>query len=272
MIATLHIQTALRNHKTYLKSVYQTTPFKIANITEDKNLSTLHLMVMSSSPGILDEDLYNIDVHVSEGCSVVLHTQSFQRLFKMEKGAAQNTRIQVSNNASFCYIPHPTVPHEASDFTATNLVYLNGNSQLIWAEVLTCGRKLSGEVFKFSRFVSLTKIYHNDRLVVKEHLRMQPSVVDVHALGQLEGYTHQASFIYINTNKSAALCTQAAQVFLQECKDIEFGISALPIPGFIVRILGFKGDQLYTILQQLGNVIASSTTPTLTTPTTHYAG
>ncbi len=56
MIATVKIDTYLRNEITHLKSAYHTTPFKVAEIREDKNSAVLELMLMSSSPGILDGD------------------------------------------------------------------------------------------------------------------------------------------------------------------------------------------------------------------------
>ena len=56
MIATVKIDTYLRNEITHLKSAYHTTPFKVAEIREDKNSPVLELMLMSSSPGILDGD------------------------------------------------------------------------------------------------------------------------------------------------------------------------------------------------------------------------
>ena len=47
----------------------------------------------------------------------------------------------------FVLLPHPSVPHEAIDFTSRNKIYLSDNCSLIFGEVLTCGRKLNGEVF-----------------------------------------------------------------------------------------------------------------------------
>ena len=41
-------------------------------------------MLMSSSPGILDEDKYLMKIEVAEGCALKLHTQSYQRLFTMK--------------------------------------------------------------------------------------------------------------------------------------------------------------------------------------------
>ena len=60
MKARLHIQTAVRNGITCLKQSFYTPPFKVANITEDKQAGPLHLMLMCSSPGILDGDDYQL--------------------------------------------------------------------------------------------------------------------------------------------------------------------------------------------------------------------
>ena len=57
----------------------------MANITEDKTGATLQLMLMSSSPGILDGDEYKIKIELEENCSLQLHTQSYQRLFNMKQ-------------------------------------------------------------------------------------------------------------------------------------------------------------------------------------------
>ncbi|MEI9933708.1 MAG: urease accessory protein UreD [Ferruginibacter sp.] len=120
MIASLHIETALRDGITYLQKSYCTTPFKVANITEDKKDKTLRLMLMSSSPGILDGDEYHQKIEVAEGCVLELQTQSYQRLFNMKKGARQHLEVHQSKGSSFLFLPYPSVPHEASSFSAIN--------------------------------------------------------------------------------------------------------------------------------------------------------
>lgn len=101
--ALLHIQTGFKNNKTYLKKAYYTTPFKLANITEDKNQPVLQLMLRSSSPGILDEDNYNLKVELDENCSLRLQTQSYQRLFEMKKGASQNVEVFLDKMLHFVF-------------------------------------------------------------------------------------------------------------------------------------------------------------------------
>src|SRR6187431_1258623 len=105
MIATLHIQTAVRGNTTVLKNSYCSTPFKVANITEDKTSNPLHLMLMSSSPGILDGDQYQLKIEVEQDCALQLHTQSYQRLFNMKQSAVQSLAVYLAPNASFFFLP-----------------------------------------------------------------------------------------------------------------------------------------------------------------------
>ncbi|MCW3108704.1 MAG: urease accessory protein UreD [Segetibacter sp.] len=257
MNAFLHIQTALRNNKTFLKKAYHTTPFKIANITENKNDHGLKLMLMSSSPGILDGDEYQLKIELEEGCSLELQTQSYQRLFNMKKGASQNVEVHMGAGSSFCYLPHPSVPHKAADFVATNKIYLSGGCKLIWGEVLTCGRKLSGEAFQFTGYQNRTEIFLNERLVVKENLLIKPHIVNVNAIGQFEGYSHQASFIYIDEAADINELIPEIIEMLSVHENICFGVSALPVNGIVVRLLGYKGEQLYNCLQLIARLLTA---------------
>lgn len=254
MNAQLHIHTAERNGRTYLKQNYCTPPFKVANITEDKQAGPLHLMLMCSSPGILDGDDYQLKFNIEENAHLHLHTQSYQRLFNMKQGARQKQEFYLQKNASLIYIPHPAVPHKQSIFTTCNKIYLEGNNKLIWGELLTCGRKLNGEQFDFIKYHSITDIYLQGRLVIKENWLVQPGTTNLQALGQWEGYTHQASLIILNNQENIAAYYDAINQFLLQQQEITFGISTLPHGGLIVRILGYKAEQLFNSLNHIAKL------------------
>ena len=251
MIAQVNIQTVCRDGTSYLKESYFTPPFRITNITEDKQAGPLDLMLMNSSPGILDEDQYEISIHIGEGSTLRLHTQSYQRLFNMKKGAAQTMEVRIEKEASFTYLPHPSVPHDHADFTASNKIYLAENSQLTWGEVLTCGRKLNGEVFKFSRYHNITEIYKQDKLIIKENLLMQPALIDPSKLGQLEGFTHQGSLIFINDKCILTDKLDELHEYLVTQEQIMFGVTSTAGKGILVRILGNGAERLHQLLQQV---------------------
>ncbi len=251
MNAQLHIQVANRNGCSYLKKSFFTTPFKVMNITEDKTGKQLHLMLMSSSPGILDGDEYDIKIEVEQNCSLQLHTQAYQRLFNMKYGASQQMNAHLGDGASFSYLQHPSVPHDQSIFTSRNNFYLGNNCQLIFGEILTCGRKLNGELFLFSKYHSISNIYINHKLVIKENLLMQPSLINVYAMGQLEGFTHQASMIYLDEGPDMKNIHQQLLDLLSVEKNMEAGISVAPVNGLIIRLLASGAEQLYDCLQRM---------------------
>ena len=176
----------------------------------------------------------------------------------MKLGATQSLEVRMENGASFIYLPHPSVPHKASDFVAKNKIFLSTGCSLIWGEVLTCGRKLSGEEFTFTRYHSVTEIYLKGRLVVKENLLVKPLAIDVAAIGQLEGYTHQGSLIYINETAQVNNLVANLNALLSTYTGIEFGVSALPINGIIVRLLGYKGEQLHNIQKKVAEYISTT--------------
>ena len=256
LTSKLHIETALQNERTVLTKSFCTAPFKIANITEDKKQSRLQIMLMSSSPGILDDDEINLQIHVGERCCLELQTQSYQRLFQMNNGARQFLNVDLKEGASFVYIPHPIVPHRNSVFVSESKIVLEQTSSLIWGEVMSCGRRLNGEIFEFSSYQSITEIFFSKKLVVKENILMRPGETDLNSIGQLENYTHQASLIFINKSEDINSKIEVIISLLQEQENIQFGVSRLPVNGMIVRLLGFRAEQLFDLLKNISSVLS----------------
>jgi urease accessory protein len=259
MKAELHIQTARRDTQTYLKKAFFTPPFKVANITEDKRAHQLKLMLMSSSPGVLDGDDYQLHIDLDEGCALELQTQSYQRLFTMKQGASQRMHVQMEKGSSFCFLPHPSVPHEQSSFSATNQVYMADGCCLIWGEVLTCGRKLNGEVFQFLKYHTITQVFINKKIVVKENVLITPATMNLTAIGQLEGFTHQASLIYLNEKEPVHELSKTITDYLAQQTNILFGVSLAPANGLVVRLLGQHGEQLHTCLKTIASQLPQPT-------------
>jgi urease accessory protein len=175
----------------------------------------------------------------------------------MKTGAKQNMEVYMANHSSLTYLPHPVVPHKSSSFSTHNRIFLSAGCELVWGEVLTCGRQLNGETFSFARYHNKTEIFLQGRLAVKENLCLEPVTMNVNAIGQMEGYTHQASFIYINEKASVQNLYTEISEYLNHEQEVCAGVSILPVNGLIVRLLGYKGEQLHNCLQQLPLLIHS---------------
>lgn len=248
MTASLYLETGLRNGITFLKRCYYTPPLKIADVTEGSKTATLAVMLMSASPGILDGDRYDMHFHIAAGTSIKMYTQGYQRLFTMKGKAAQVTNVHLESGARLHFMPHPVVPHKGADFSATCNIYLAGNCVLCWGEVLACGRKANGEVFQYTRYHNVTSIYHYHRLVMKENLLLQPGSMPVDAIGYLEGYTHMANLVYLDESVQVKEVIALVVKWLALQPGIVYGVSAAPVNGITVRLLGDKAEQLYECL------------------------
>ncbi len=84
---------------------------------------------------------------------------------------------------------------------------------------------------------------------------MQPSLINPNLMGQMEGFTHQASFIYLNENLNADELCDAIADFLADKEAINFGVSATPSNGIIVRLLGYKAEQLHECLKDIHSLL-----------------
>ena len=266
-MGNLYIKTGFKEGKSYLMDSYVSVPFRITNIGQIKEDGCLYMMLGSSSPGLLDTDNHEIDINVEENSRFQLQTQSYQRLYNMKKGSSQITKVKLAPNSAFCYVPHPIVPQENSIFRNHTIIYLEKNCELILSEIITCGRKNSefispdreifGEIFKFTYFQNVTEICFNDLLILKDKIILEPQVVPVDTVIQLEGYTHQATFIYLNTGNSSVAYELIAEILkiMEYEENISFGVSEMAANGFVLRVLGNGGEQLFNCFQQIQNFL-----------------
>ena len=93
------------------------------------------------------------------------------------------------------------------------------------------------------------EIFLNSKLIIKENLLMKPNHIKVNAIGQLEGYTHQASLIFLDEKAEVKLLKESIAVFLTEQTSITYGITEAPKNGLIIRLLGQKAEQLHNCLK-----------------------
>lgn len=250
MTSELDIRAALRGTHTYLQHSYFTKPFKVADISGSRS-GDLHLTMMTASPGILDGDEYNISVHLAPGACMHLYTQAYQRIFQMEVGARQRWHVKMEKGSSLYYLPHPTVPHERSVFDSASRIELEADCRLLWGEIITCGRKLSGEIFRCDHFKNVLEIWSKGRLLFKDVTILEPTVISPGATGQWEGYTHQASLLWYDAQQDMEAMSALIYDCLSSEGNITAGVSRTAAGALLVRVLGKGGEQLYALFKKI---------------------
>lgn len=252
MVCSLDIKIEQRDGVSFLKDAYVTQPFRIVPVGQYRRDKAAYLMIMSSSPGLLDGDDHRLEVRVAEKAKLQLQTQAYQRLFHMKNKSTQTMAITLEKDSAFAYVPHPVVPQNSSTFISHNIVKMAENCHFLLSDIVTCGRKMSGEQFEYNHFQNLTEVFVNDEMVLKDNVLLQPELMPIQGLGILEGFTHQGTLIYYNTANLAV--EEFIAHFHTQYKDIDnivFGISKTEQNGFVVRVLGYGAEQLYNIFQEI---------------------
>ena len=81
-----------------------------------------------------------------------------------------------------------------------------------------------------------------------------PAKMNLTALSQMEGFSHQGSLVYINLQKTSAEIKQIAQRLQQQetDKSLLLGISQLNEGGLIVRVIGHRAEQIQKLFEEIG--------------------
>ncbi|WP_411810804.1 urease accessory protein UreD [Chryseobacterium scophthalmum] len=258
MDSHLNIIAGFKSEKSYIKDLYVSLPFRCVSVGQRKDDNKLYQMIMSSSPGILDGDHYHLDISLEKGASMQLQSQSYQRLFNMKDEALQEINIVMEDETSFAYVPHPVVPHEDSNFKSKAKINVGKNSQIIISEIITCGRKHYGEIFKLKRFQNLMEIYHDKKLIIKDNVLIQPDLIPINTIGNLEQYTHQGTLIFYSTKENVEKdhLIQTIIDHSEQFKDeMEIGVSAMEENGFVVRALGHGGEVMFNFFLYVQEIL-----------------
>lgn len=240
--------------KTQLAESFVTAPFKLMVLPNAS--SCLHLMQMSSSPGLLAGDCWKTQLHLQENTEVQLMTQAFTRVQSMNEGqwAEQETEFILEKNSRLVYLPHPLVLHKESAFKQKCAIDMKEGSQLIWGEIMAAGRVLNQEKFAFRQFTSFLQITVNGLPFVRDRIHWQPQQHELSVLGQMESFTYQGTFVYLNLCQTAidikALVEKLQQQY-RDSSDVFLGFSLLDSPGFSARVLANRADSIERVFQHL---------------------
>lgn len=84
------------------------------------------------------------------------------------------------------------------------------------------------------------------------------SYIDPSSIGQLEGFTHQASLIILDEHADCMQLKNLAFDYLSQQDAISFGVSVAPVNGIITRMHGNKAEQLFKLIKSLSQVLMAS--------------
>ena len=265
--------------KTFIKDSFFTSPFKIMKpfAQDDGGIA---VFLQSASPGILEGDVQLHRIKVEQGASLEIRSQSFEKIFKMDKGKSAERKIfaELMENSSLIYRPLPCIPFSKSNFSSTTEISLSKNSRMIYEDCICAGRCASGEIFDFTLYKNLIKIFREKKLVFYDNLFLEGSdgkdnpVLKERLLEKtmFAGFTHCGSMLIFGYSdkvdikkirstlslKEKLLYTEentnsgndGKQSLLLEASENDYG-------DFIIRCLSFSAEKIQKVFEQVRNIL-----------------
>lgn len=204
-----------------------------------------YMYIMSPSGGILQGDMYRIEIELEKGAQAHFTTQGATRVYRMEKGfAGQSVSISAGEGAYVEYMPDQIIPYAGSRFYQKTSLRTHSEATVVYSEVITPGRTAMGESFQYDVcYLRVDARDHRGLLRFSDTAVLEPKKRDVKEFGVLDKDVAGTVYVMCPARFVRKLAGQANSSLGK--LGILGGASVLPREaGISVRMLGDSAGEL----------------------------
>ena len=202
-------------------------------------------------------DRYGIEVDVEEDASLLLTTQSATKVYRTPGTCVtQRVAFRVSAGGVLEYVPNQLILYRDADFRQAVRVDLDPTASVFLTDVVTPGWSPDGAQFRYRQARLRTEVRVAGRLALVDNLRIAPGedIEVMRAPAFLGGRTHFATAICFDPEVDEALVREVRDA-VRAVGGIEASVSACDEPGFVVRAVGDRTEELMRAVHAAGNVV-----------------
>ena len=211
--------------------------------------------------GYVGGDAYRIEVDVEEGASVLLTDQSATKVYRTPGTCVtQRVALRASAGGVLEYVPNQLILYRDADFRQAVRVDLDPTASVFLTDVVTPGWSPDGAQFRYRQARLRTEVRVAGRLALVDNLRIAPGedIEMMRAPAFLGGRTHFATAICFDPEVDEALVREVRDA-VRAVGGIEASVSACDEPGFVVRAVGDRTEELMRAVHAAGNVVRRRT-------------
>lgn len=241
----LYLEFEKKDEGTVLKDVYKSPPFMVMHTFRDRDFAKV--MIMSSSPGILEGDRQAEEFYAKKDSKVLICSQSYEKVYQMPDGghATRDVKIMGDAGSDFIFKLLPMILYKNSDFRETLSIDLKDDARLIFSNCFVAGRVGRGECFEFKSYKTSLDVKLDGKLIYTEKNLVRPSEQHLSELGMMEGYDHFLSMVVVNFKNDENL-SRIRDIIAKhsEKRGLRGGASLTFRNDIQIRVLGRMGQDL----------------------------
>jgi len=232
----LELSAVRRQSKSIVSSCYYEGALKLTRpVYLEEDVPSVYLIHVGG--GYVDGDTYLTDLSVEAGAELAVTTQSATKVYKTPKNpVVQQTNLKVGKGSVLEYLPDSLIAYEGARFIQETNVRMEEEACFFYSDIITPGWAEDGSLFRYDWIRSKLKVYKNDKLVLFDHLLLEPDD-QLNGIMQMEGYTHVGTFLIIHHQADKGFLDGLYEVMEDIQEDLCFGLSSLPEGGVILRVL-----------------------------------
>jgi len=245
----LKLNLGVSGGRTVIRDGYWTAPLKVAKPFYLDDSGEAFIYLMNPSGGMVRGDSYLLEVSLEKDARAFLTTQAATKIYKTPgSGVDQRCAFKVGEGALLEYFPDPVIPFADSSFHGETEIFLSGGAIVFMGEILAPGRAYQGEIFRFDKYYSRTRVYNESNIpILWDSLVLEPVRRNYKHLGLYESYTHLAHMFCFSENIDQGLADQLHE-FIAGFSGLTGSASLTCQGGVAVRMLGNGCYELEKVL------------------------
>ncbi len=233
--AALNLEFARRLERTVLVRRHHYGPMVIQKTLYPEGDTATHGVILHPPGGVAGGDSLKMDVTLADKSQVLLTTPGATKWYKSAgRLASQNLFFQLAEQSQMEWLPQENIIFNGAQVSLNTDISLAADARLATWEIVSMGRRASGETWQQGQFRQCLTIKRQQRLIWKETTVMGPDSKVLSALAGLNGYAVFGSFIIAAGTVPAAIIEQCRAISVNAGA---FGVTALP-EIFAARYIG----------------------------------
>ncbi|MGG5316231.1 urease accessory protein UreD [Enterococcus sp. AZ072] len=239
-----------RSKRTIASKVYHEGNSRVSSNIPLPNEKTPYYFFISTGGGFIEGEKYEVDMIIDKEAHAIVTTQAPTYVYKCENGiqTKQTVHIDLKEECTFEYLTDEVIPYKNSIYKQETIIHMKDTSTIALIDGVTAGWSEDEKPFQYTDLQMKTTILMNDRLIYNDHLICEPRMNDMASLGHFEGHSNYNSLIIVSPKCTDEVIERIRQKLTAMDTDIEFGLSTLEKPGFVLRTLGDKSEKNRKVL------------------------
>jgi urease accessory protein len=242
--ADLDLSFARRGERTVLTRNQHRGPLQVQKALYPEGQDTCHIAILHPPGGVAAGDRLCVRVSLGNESHALLTTPGATKWYRSEGAwATQQIHFSVGGGASLEWLPRESIFFDGANVSLHLDVDLAGQAQYFGWDIVSFGRRASGETWQRGKLHMHTHIQCADRVLWSEIANVDAQSGFASSLVGLAGFTVCGTFVFAGSEVSAASLAGCRGV-KRPAADSRVGITQVP-RVLIARYLGDSSEDAF---------------------------